>query len=134
MNVRNLFRVTAVLFLLAGLGWLLTPGSAAGMIGRDINPYEAYLVRALGANSVGFAVLAFLASRMAQSPERQAVATAFLVFQLASLIVNLLAVLGGVVPGGAGWIGVALNLVIALAFAYFRFIRTEATVTPGLQS
>jgi hypothetical protein len=56
------------------------------------------------------------------------------VFQLASLIVNLLAVLGGVVPGGAGWIGVALNLVIALAFAYFRFIRTEATVTPGLQS
>jgi hypothetical protein len=62
MNVRNLFRVTAVLFLLAGLGWLLTPGSAAGMIGRDINPYEAYLVRALGANSVGFAVLAFLAA------------------------------------------------------------------------
>jgi hypothetical protein len=48
--------------------------------------------------------------------------------------VNLLAVLGGVVPGGTGWFGVALNILFGLAFGYFRFLRPEASMTAELQS
>jgi hypothetical protein len=52
--------------------------------------------------------------------------TIMIVQQVLSGIVNLLAVLGGAIPAGAGWFGVALNFVFALAFGYFRFIRPEA--------
>jgi hypothetical protein len=39
--------------------------------------------------------------------------------------VHLLAVLGGVIPSGAGWFGVVFSLVFVLAFGYFRFVRPE---------
>lgn len=136
MNLRNLFLVTAVLLVIGGLGWLLAPEATAAGFGVDLTSYGAYgayLVRALGANAIAFGILAYLVSGMAHSPARQAVVTSFFVLQLLSLIVNLLAVLGGVVPGAAGWFGVALNLLFALAFGYFRFIRPEASMTPGMQ-
>lgn len=134
MNLRNLFRVTAVLTLITGLFWLLAPESMAASYGLNLDPYGAYLVRIIGTFNTALAILAFLASRMAHSPARQAIVTTFLVQQALSLFVNLMATLGGILPGSAGWTGVAFNLVFVLAFGYFRFIRSEATVTPGLQS
>jgi hypothetical protein len=59
--------------------------------------------------------------------------TTVILQQLASGIVNLLAVLGGAIPAGAGWFGVVLSFVFALAFGYFRFIRPEANMTPEIQ-
>jgi hypothetical protein len=49
-------------------------------------------------------------------------------------VVNLLAVLGGVIPGGTGWFVLALNIVFILAFSYFCFLRPEATAEPELQT
>lgn len=132
MNLRNLFRVIAVLLILGGLAWLVAP-QAASTVG-DLDSYGLYIVQQLGASTVALAVLFFLVSGMAHSPARQAVVTTVILHQLLSGIVNLLAVLGGVIPGGAGWFGVVFNLVFALAFGYFRFIRTEATGTPEYQS
>ena len=122
MNLRNLFRVCAVILILGGLGWLLVPQAATL---ADLDPYGLYAIQQLGASSIAIGVLLFLVSGMASSPARQAVVTAVIVQQLVSGIVNLLAVLGGVIPSGAGWFGVVLNFVFALAFAYFRFMQPE---------
>jgi hypothetical protein len=75
-----------------------------------------------------------LAVTLAQWPARQAVVTFFVVEQVLSGIVSLLAVLGGVLPSPAGWMSVAFNLVFALAFGYFRFVRPEGYAAPELQS
>jgi hypothetical protein len=123
MNLRNLFRALAVLLMLGGLAWLIAP--QAGSTSGDLDPYGLYVVQQLGASTVALAVLFFLVSGMAPSPARQAVATAAFLHQLVSGIVNLVAVLGGAVPGGLGWLGVVFSLIMALAFAYFRFIRPE---------
>ncbi len=56
---------------------------------------------------------------------RQAAVAAIILQQLLSGIVNLLAVLGGAIPAGAGWFCVVFNFVLVLAFGYFRFIRPE---------
>ena len=77
MNLRNLFRVLGVMLGLGGLVWLLAPQSMAGAAGYTIDPYAAYLIRALGANTIAFAVLAFLAGAMEPSPARQAVSDNF---------------------------------------------------------
>lgn len=132
MILRILLIVLAVILILGGLGWLVAP-QAATTVG-DLDPYGLYVTQQLGASTVALAVLFFLVSGMAHSPARQAAVTTVILHQLLAGIVNLLAVLGGVVPGGAGWFGVVFNLVFVLAFAYFRFIRPEESVTPGLQS
>ena len=122
MNLRNLFRVSAVILILVGLGSLFVPQSASVV---DLDPYGLYLVQELGATNLAIAVLLFLVSGMETSPARQAVVTAMIVHQLLSGIVSLLSVLGGVMPSSAGWLDVVLHLVFVLAFAYFRFVRPE---------
>ena len=134
MNLRNLFRVTAILLLIIGLFWLLAPKATPESLGIESNPYALYLVQVIGTYNISLAVLAFLVSGMAHSPARQAVVTFFILQQLLSGIMNIVAVIGGVVPGAGGLPGIVLNFLFALAFAYFRFIRPEAGVTPGLQS
>ncbi|MFZ0546542.1 MAG: hypothetical protein WAM60_13940 [Candidatus Promineifilaceae bacterium] len=134
MNLRNLFRVTAVFLLIIGLFWLLAPKATPDSLGIESNPYALYLVRVLGTYNISLAVLAFFVSGMAHSPTRQAVVTVFILQQLLSRIMNIIAVIGGGVPGASVLPGAGLNFLFALAFAYFHFVRPEATVTPGLQS
>lgn len=123
MNLRNLFRALAVLLFLGGLAWLVAP--QAGTTVGDIDSYGLYVVQQLGATTIAIAVLYFLVSGMAPSPARQAAVTAVIVQQLLSAVVHLIAVLGGVVPNGAGWFGVVFSIVCVLAFGYFRFVKPE---------
>lgn len=123
MNLRNLFRVSTVIFILSGLGFLFAPQAATL---ADLDPFGLYVAQHLGASNVAIAVLLFLVSGMESTPARQAVATAVIVLQLVSGIVHLFAVLGGSIPSGAGWFGVVFSLVFVLAFGYFRFVRPEA--------
>jgi hypothetical protein len=132
MNLRNLFRVIAVILMLSGFAWLVAP--QAGTTVEDLDSYGLYIVQQLGASTVALAVLFFLVSGMAYSPARQAVVTTVILQQLLSGIVHLVAVLGGVIPSGLGWFGVVFSILFVLAFGYFRFIRAEASVTPGSQS
>lgn len=133
MNLRNLFRVVSVFHLIGGLTWLLAPKAMPAAYGVDIDNYTAFLFQQLGAINVAFAVLFFLVSGMAHSPARQAVVTFAVVLQSLSTIAYIPSLLNGAIPG-TGWFGFALSLVMTLAFGYFRFIRPEASVTPGLQS
>ena len=133
MNLHNLFRFSGVILGLGGLVWLLAPQSMAGAVGYAIDSYDAYLIRALGANNIAWAVLAFLVSGLAHSPARQAVATSFFVLMVVSLFVNLLSALISIVNPGVAWFGVATNVVFALAFGYFSFIRQEESPAPELQ-
>ena len=133
MNLRNLFRVSAALFLIFGLIWLVAPKAMPASMGLNIDSYTAYYLQQLGAINVATAVLCFLVSGLDPSRARQAVVTFLFVEQVLSGIVSLLAVLGGVIPAGTGWFGVVLNFALALAFGYFRFVRPEESLTPEYQ-
>ena len=124
MNLRNLFRVVAVIAILIGLGYLFAPQAASVM---DLDPYGLYFLQQIGASNIAIAVLLFLVSGMESSPARQAVVTAMIVQQFVQGILNLVAVLGGSMPSGVGWISAVVNFMIALAFGYFRFIRPETS-------
>ena len=124
MNLRNLFRVVAVIGILSGLGYIFAPQATSVV---DLDPYGLYFFQQIGASNIAIAVLLFLVSGMESSPARQAVVTAMIVQGFLEGILNLVAVLGGSIPSGAGWIGAVLNFMIALAFGYFRFIRPETS-------
>ena len=123
MNLRNLIRVSAVILMFAAFGFLFAPQATSVV---DLDPYGLYSVQLIGASNIAIAVLLFLVSGMESSPARQAVVTAMIVHQSVSGIVNLISVLGGIIPSGAGWISAVLSFMFALAFGYFRFIRPEA--------
>ncbi|MEJ2710989.1 MAG: hypothetical protein P8074_25495 [Anaerolineales bacterium] len=131
MNLRNLFRVYAAIVILSGLGFLFVPQAATV---ADLSSFGLYTAQQLGAINLAFGILLLLVSGMAPSPARQAAVTAAIVHQLVTGIVHLVAVLGGVIPGGAGWFGVGFSLVFVLAFGYFGFIRQEGIVKPEFQS
>ena len=122
MNLRNLIRVSAVILMLAALGFLFAPQATSVV---DLDPFGLYAIQQIGASNLAIAVLLFLVSGMESSPARQAVVTAMIVQQFVQGILNLVAVLGGSIPSGAGWIAAVVNFMIALAFGYFRFIRPE---------
>lgn len=134
MNLRNLFRVSAAFGLIIGLAWLVAPRAMPASYGIDLDPYAAYYLQQLGVLNVAMAILFFLVSGMAHSPARRAVVIFFLVNQVLSAIVSLLAVLRGDLPGSVGWSSVAFNVLFALAFGYFGFVRSEASLSPGMQS
>ena len=134
MNLRNLFRVSAVVLMISGLFWLLVPKAMPAAYGVDIDSYTAYFLQQLGAYNVATAVLFFMVSGLGHSPVRQAVVTFFVVVQVLAGIVSLLGVLNDAVPvEGGGWFAVASNLIFALAFGYFLFIRPETSLTPRAQ-
>jgi hypothetical protein len=134
MNLRNLLRVTGALYIVMGLVWMLVPKAMPASYGVDLDPYGAYFLQQLGATNVAIGVLFLLVSAMAASPAGQAVATFMVVLQVLSLLVTLIAILNNAIPEAANWVTVALNLVFALAFAYFRFARPAANMVPGTQS
>ncbi len=125
MNLRNLFRVMSVLHLMTGLTYLLAPRALPDSSGIDIEAHAVFLYQQIGAINIAFAVLFFQVSGMTHSPARQAVVTFAVVLQSLSAIAYIPSLLNGTLPG-TGWFGFALSLVMALAFGYFRFIRTEA--------
>jgi hypothetical protein len=134
MNLRNLFRVFAVLHLLTGLLWMVAPRAMPASYGLDIDAYTAFLFQQLGAFNIAMAVLFFLVSGMTHSAARQAVVTFVVVLQLLSAIAYVPALLSGALPAGLGWFGVAFSLVAVLAFGYFGFIRPEPSLSPGMQT
>lgn len=134
MNLRNLFRLFAVVHLLGGLLWLLAPKAMPASYGLDIDSYTAFLFQQLGAMNVAIAILYFLVSGMANSPARQAVTSFAVVLQSLSAVAYIPALQNGAIPGVVGWSAFAFSLVAALAFGYFRFVRPEATVIPELQA
>lgn len=131
MNLRNLFRVYAVIVILSGLGFLFVPQAATA---EDLSSFGLYTAQQLGAINLAFGILLFLVSGMAPSSARQAAVTATIVHQLVTGIVHLIAVLGGAIPSGAGWFGVGFSIVFVVAFGYFGFIRPKTSMTPELQS
>ena len=131
MNSRNLFRISAALLAIFGVVWMVAPKAMPASYGLDLDPYAAYYVQQLGTLNIAIAVLFLLVSGMAPSPARRAVVTFFFVQQLLSATVNLVVWLDGVLPASLGLTAFAFNLVFALAFGYFRFIRSEASATPG---
>ncbi len=125
MNLKNLFTIAAVLSLLFGLAFLLMPATALGWYGITLMPAAGILMtRLFAASLLGVAVLAWLARSLGASEARSAIVLGIIVMDTLGFIVSLLAQLGGV-ANQLGWSTVAIYLLLALGFAYFKFMKPD---------
>lgn len=118
MKLKTLFTFNAVTTMLFGTGSILAPQALVSLFGSTLNPAGELMMRYGGVWLVGLGLLAWFCRNAAASQTRQAVIQAFTVCYSLAFVVALLAQLANVL-NYLGWGTVALNLVLAVGYAYF---------------
>ena len=125
MKVKTLFIITAFLGLITGIGFLFLSGFLLRTYGITSNPGAILLCRFFGGAILGQAIIAWAASHAPDSPLKQACLMCFLVNFSIGTVITLVGLLSGILSSIA-WSGVVIFLLLTLAFAYFRFAKTNA--------
>ena len=71
---------------------------------------------------IGIGLLAWLARNSTDSDARKAIVLAFIICYSLAFVVSLIAQLNNVL-NAFGWGTVALNLVLAMGYGYFQFVK-----------
>lgn len=125
MTLRNLLTVDSVLSLVFGLAFVLVPVPLSSVYGLALNAGGVFIGQLFGAALVGYAVLDWLGRDVTDSKGRQAIALGNLAGNIIAFVFTLLFQLGGGM-NQLGWSNVAIFLLLALAYAYFQFVKPSA--------
>ncbi len=122
MKIRTLMIVNAIVAGLFGIGFVLVPGQVLSQYGITTDAAFVLVGQLLGAAFIGFAVLTWAARNSTDSEARRAILLALFVGDAIGFIVALIAQLGGIV-NALGWSTVAIYLLLAIGWGYFRFTK-----------
>jgi hypothetical protein len=122
MKLKTLFIIDSVLAFAFGLGLIFLPGLMMSMYGMDNNVSVVYLYSLLGAAFLGNGIFRWL---VRDSTDQIIVKTLPLAIFLEFTIATLVALKGQFVGGinALGWLNVGLYALLAIGYAYFRFIK-----------
>ena len=120
MKVNALMVVNAIVAGLFGIGFVLVPAQLLSQYGITTDAPFDLVGQLFGAALIGFAVLTWAARNATDSDAGRAILLALCVADAIGFAVALVGQLGGVV-NALGWSTVAIYLVLALGFGYFRF-------------
>jgi hypothetical protein len=124
MNLKNLFLVNAVIALFFGVVFVLFPADTLAQYGVKMLPKAGILVaRLFGSALLGLAIISWFSRSFARDVQQDIMLGLFVVSGV-GFVIALLAQLDGVV-NSLGWTTVAIYLLLALGFGYFRFIKTK---------
>ena len=125
MKLSALMVVNAIVAGVFGVGFVLVPGQVLAQYGIAVDAPVEYLGQLFGAALLGYAIISWSARNVPPSEARHAILLGLFAGDLAAFILALKAQLGGVVTT-LGWSTVAIYLVFALGFGYFRFVKPTA--------
>lgn len=121
MRLNMLLVVSAAIAAVFGAVFVVVPGPVAAIYGITLDKAGMLAAQLFGGALIGFAVLNWFARDVTDPTGRQAVVLSNLVGDTVGFVVILLGQLSGIV-NTLGWATVALNLLLALGFAYFQFM------------
>jgi hypothetical protein len=114
--------IAAVIAVLFGIGFVLSPGRIVALYGAVLTPAGEVVGRILGSSLIAIALM-FWASREQQGADvLRAVLIAGLVANALDLLIMLHATVSGIVSG-LGWASVIMHILLAAGFGYFAFGR-----------
>lgn len=114
--------------LFFGLGFVLIPETVGAIFGINLSPGGAFLARLFGAEFIFGSIVLWLARNAPRTDTTlRGIVLAAVVSNTIGFLVTLLATLSGV-WNAVGWLPVALNLVFALGFAYFQWVKPPSQV------
>jgi len=113
MPFNLLMYINAAVGGLFGVLFLIGPERSLAVYGLESDPATALLVRLLGALFAGSAVAAWFVRLEQPSPARRAMVLGYLTACTLSLVVMVIAMVGGVL-NSSGWLGVAIFGLLSL--------------------
>jgi hypothetical protein len=139
MKLSALMIVNAIVAAVFGLGFIFAPGQVASYYsleagGLEVGGVLEVVVRLFGAALLTFGILTWVARNAPDSDARRAILLALFMGDGVGFVIALIGQFGGEV-NALGWSTVAIYLLLAIGFGYFRFVakeelpQTEAQVT-----
>ena len=123
MRLSNLMAIKAIIVVVFGIGFVLIPATVMSFYGVTLDPGGVYMTQLFGAAFILLGILLWFArTASASDVALRAIVLAVAVGDTIGFIVALRAQLSGVV-NALGWVTVALYLLLALGFGYFRFAK-----------
>jgi hypothetical protein len=122
MKLNTLLIINAVVILVYAAGALFIPATMLMMYGMTTGPGEQLMTRYFGMSMLTLGLLSWLARNTADFIARRAIVIAFLVFDIAGVVVSILGTLSAVMSP-LGWQVVAIFLLLCLGFGYFQFAK-----------
>ena len=127
MKLTTFLIINAIIAVVFGLGFVLFPGQVTSLYGPEASAPLEYVGQLFGAALLAFAALTWFARNAPDSEARRAILLALFVGDSVGFVVALIGQLGGVM-NALGWSTVAIYLLLAIGFYYFRFVaKPEAT-------
>lgn len=123
MNYKNITTAGAVLAFIFALGFLFIPAQLTSLYNVNLNAGGIFIGQLFGAALLGFAVLNWYGRHFSDEQAKQGLANANIAIDAVGFIFALSAQMNGAAGiNGLGWSTVAIYLLLALGFAYVRFL------------
>jgi hypothetical protein len=123
MNLRILLLVHAAVTFAAGVVLIAAPALIPKTVGIEIGPEQFLLSYFLGAAELGLAYLSFYARKINDRHALRIIVSSFIVFHLATGIVEIYALAQGVSPNLIA--NIALRIIVSVLFFYYGFYKNE---------
>ena len=125
MKFSTFMVIYAVVSVIFGLGFVLTPGQILPIYGVEPDAAMRLIGQFFGAVLISLALLSWLVRNLGVSETRRAIVLALLVGETMGFILALIGQLNGVF-NVLGWSVVVVYLFFALGLAYFQFSKTAS--------
>ena len=125
MKLSVLLIINAVVLLVYAVGALFVPATMLMMYGITSGVGEQLMIRYFGASMLALGLLSWLVRNSHDASVRRAIIPAFLVFDVAGVVVSLLGTLSKVMSL-LGWQAFAIFLLLLLGFGYFQFAKPNS--------
>jgi len=126
MKLQNLFTINLFIAVFFGLSCSLFAGWVLQLYGLMPNDAAIWTTRLVGGSILGFASLMWFGRKSASADARRAIALALLIQDIVGFIASIEIQLGGIM-NALGWSNPALYGLLALGYAYFLYIRPNAS-------
>lgn len=126
MKLRNLLIISTVVTLIYGIVLVLTPATMLSLHGVTQGPGEKLMGQFFGAALIAIGLLTWVARNVADSEAQQPIIVALLISNALGVIVSVMGTVSGVM-NAVGWMPAAIYLLLALGFAYLRFVKPGAS-------
>ena len=125
MKLSTLMVINTIVCLVFGVAFAVIPWQVSVLYGVQPTMALNYMGQLFGAALLTFAILTWTARKAGDSDARKAILLALFIGDVIGFVVALLNQFRGVV-NAMGWSTVAIYLLLAIGFGYFRFTKSSA--------